>query len=365
MAKKDNKRLTQARVAKKDEFYTQMCDIENELKYYKDQLRGKHIICNCDDPFESNFVKYFILNFRKLGLKKLTATCYDGSPVADTEFIPAVNLFDEEFTIGPKAIKTLASKAYKIEITEVKDFNGDGAIDLEDAQELLKQPGIVTALKGNGDFRSEECLKLLDEADICITNPPFSLLKEFITTLIEHNKQFLIIGNINTYKAKELFPLFKDNKFGIGYKFNGKAMKFKVPADYTDDGAIVEYDGEGNKYIGVGGTCWYTNLDVAIHDIPLVLYKNYTPEEYPMLDTYPAININKTAEIPCDYFGDMAVPETFVDKYCAEQFKIIGILNGGRIPGLDFAVPYLNGKKIFTRLIIKRKYKDDGSLNDE
>lgn len=373
MAKRTNTNLTNARVNKNDEFYTQMSDIEEEVRHYKDQLAGKTVICNCDDPYESNFVKYFILNFRELGLKKLIATCYDGSPISATEFGPYA-LFGEDTTATPKIstakqVKTLVSKAYKIEITEVKDFNNDGAIDLDDAKILLTQPGVVTLLDGNGDFQSDECLALLDESDICVTNPPFSKLKEFITTMIQHNKKFLILANMNTFKAKELFPLFKQGSFWAGYKFNFQTI-FQTPyknvsADNREFVLKNGYDPE-EGYTKVPGLAWFTNLDVASRHEELVLFKNYSPEEHLPFDTYPkAINVDKVAEIPCDYFGQIGVPETFVGKHDPDQFVLLGILNGGRIPDLDFAVPYVEGKKKFTRLIIKRKYKDDGTLNTE
>lgn len=283
MAKNTN--MTKARVNKNDEFYTQIEDIETEVRHYKSQLSGKTIICNCDDPYESNFVKYFILNFKELGLKKLIATCYDGSPISATEFTP---LFGDDFSTtlrdtAAKTAKTLVSKAYKIEITDVIDYNQDGAIDLEDAKILLTQPGVVTLLEGNGDFRSEECLALLEEADICVTNPPFSLLKEFITTMLQHKKKFLVLANMNTFKSKELFPAFKQGEFWAGYGFNFTAI-FNTP--YTN---VLEqnrkfvlkngYDPE-EGYTKVPGLAWFTNLDVANRHEELILYKNYSAEEY-------------------------------------------------------------------------------------
>lgn len=391
MAKKD---MQKAKNQKNDEFYTQLVDIEEEIRRYKTQFEGKVVICNCDDPFESNFVKYFILNFRELGLKKLIATCYDGSPISATEFTP---LFGEDFstslrTGATKTAKTLVSKAYKIEITEVIDYNQDGAIDLEDAKILLTQPGVVTLLEGNGDFRSEECLALLDEADICVTNPPFSLLREFIPTMIAHNKKFLILGNMNAITYKEIFPLIKDNKVWCGYKFNASVI-FKTPYANTEPAnrkyvLAHEYDPD-EGYTKVKEIAWFTNLEVTKRTEGVILYESYSPDTYYTYHNYPAINVDEVKAIPVDYYGPMGVPITYIDKYNPEQFTVINLSryitdsigldqdfvanynahNKNAIPVGYKDLGYYTKENIakipYMRVIIKRRYKEDGTLNEE
>lgn len=203
------------------------------------------------------------------------------------------------------------------------DLNNDGAIDLRDVEFLLKQKQIVKKLKGDGDFRSEECIELLKEADIVVTNPPFSLFREYVAQLIEYNKKFLIIGNVNAITYKEIFPLIKDNRIWIGYKFNGAPMLFRVPKNYPIRGSVVKTDANGNTLIGVGGTCWFTNMDIDKRHEEMLLYQKYSPELYPKYDNYDAINVDKTKDIPCDYYEAMGVPITFLDKYNPEQFEIL------------------------------------------
>lgn len=319
----NNKALSAANKAKKDEFYTQLSDIENELRHYKEHFKGKTVLCNCDDPYESNFFKYFAINFNHLGLKKLICTCYAGSPVVYTQ----LSFFGEEEAIGkPQSEK----KPYKIEITEVKDMNDDGAVDLTDIELLLKSvDGQPTLLKGNGDFRSEECIELLKQADIVVTNPPFSLFREYVAQLIEYDKKFIIIGNQNAITYKEIFPLLKDNKIWIGYKFGD--MAFTVPDTYEERATRFWIDENGQKWRSLGNICWYTNLDIQKRHENLILYKSYTSEEYPHYDNYDAIEVSKTADIPCDYDGVMGVPITFMDKYNPEQFEILGITLGNTV----------------------------------
>ena len=316
----NNKALSAANKAKKDEFYTQLSDIENELRHYKEHFKGKTVLCNCDDPYESNFFKYFAINFNHLGLKKLICTCYAGSPVVYTQ----LSFFGEEEAIGkPQTEK----KPYKIEITEVKDMNDDGAVDLTDVELLLKTvDGQPTLLKGNGDFRSEECIELLKEADIVVTNPPFSLFREYVAQLIEYDKKFIIIGNQNAITYKEIFPLLKDNKIWIGYKFGDRA--FTVPDTYEERATRFWIDEKGQKWRSLGNVCWYTNLDIQKRHEDLILYKAYSPEDYPHYDNYDAIEVSKVADIPCDYFGCMGVPITFMDKYNPEQFEIVRFRKG-------------------------------------
>jgi len=335
-----NNSLNAAMKAKQDEFYTQLDDIAKELKYYKQHFQGKVVLCNCDDPYESNFFKYFALNFNQLGLKKLIATCYNGSPIAGDE-LPL--LFEIEET-EPKKI------AYKVEITEVADYNNDGAVNLTDVQWLIQNDkNVLSLLKGNGDFRSQECLELLKEADIVVTNPPFSLLREFILLLVEYNKQFLIIGHQNAIHYKDIFTLIKEDKIWLGYKFGD--MSFKVP-DYFEPRATRYWvDSNGQKWRSLGNVCWFTNLDIQKRQEELILYRKYVPEEYPKYDNFEAINVDKTSEIPADFEGIMGVPVTFIDKYNPSQFEII---NTSTI-AMPKGAPYINGKRIYERILIRNK----------
>ena len=308
-----NKNLNQAKDAKKDEFYTQLADIEKELRHYTEHFRDKTVFCNCDDPYESNFFKYFALNFNRLGLKRLIATCYDGSPVLGNELL----LDFGETTDSPKKI------AYKVDITEVTDVNGDGAINLADIQYLMQNDkNVISILKGNGDFRSDECVELLKQADIVVTNPPFSLFREYIAQLIKYDKQFLIIGNINSITCKEVFPLVKDKYLWLGASIHSGDREFQVPDSYPLNAAGCRVDEQGRKFIRVKGVRWFTNLDYKERHEDLILYKQYTSEEYPYYENYNAINVDKTSDIPCDYDGAMGVPITFLDKYNPDQFEI-------------------------------------------
>ena len=312
----DNTKLRKANKAKKDEFYTQLIDIENEVKYYKKHFENKVVFCNCDDPFESNFFKYFALNFNTLKLKKLICTCYAGSPIITEQ----LSLFDVKGLIIDKHNER---NPYKIEISEVIDQNNDGAIDLSDVEYLIKnRKNTLSLLEGDGDFRSEECIELLKEADIVVTNPPFSLFREYIAQLYEYNKKFLIIGNINAASYTEIFPLLMENKIWWGVSTNGSNRFFRVPNDYElteSTGKIVE----GVKYAFVKGIMWYTNLDVDKRHEKLILYKSYNEKDYPKYDHYDAINVDKVTEIPMDYKEYMGVPITFLNYYNPQQFKIV------------------------------------------
>lgn len=313
----NNKALSAAGQAKKDEFYTQLVDIENELRHYKEHFKGKVVFCNCDDPYESNFFKYFAINFNHLGLKKLICTCYAGSPVVYTQ----LSLFGDEEVIGEEPSD---KKPYKIEITHVDDLNGDGAVDLTDVELLLRSvDGKPTLLNGDGDFRSAECIELLKEADIVVTNPPFSLFREYVAQLMKYDKQFLIIGSQNNVTYKEIFPLLKDNKLWLGYKSGD--MAFTVPDSYEARETRFWIDENGQKWRSLGNICWFTNLDIQKRHEELILFRNYSPEEYPNYDNYDGIEVKKVVDIPCDYYGIMGVPITFLDKYNPDQFEIIGI----------------------------------------
>ncbi len=307
------KLMDNAKSNKADEFYTQLNDIELELKHYKDQLKNKVIFCNCDDPYESNFFKYFAMNFNHLGLKKLIATCYDDSPIAYTQF----NIWGESKTIPNKN-----RHPYKIEINEVQDYNQDGATDLADVEYLLKnKKNSMTLLKGNGDFRSEECIELLKQSDIVVTNPPFSLFREYIEQLTTFNKDYIIMGNTNALTYKEIFKLFKEDKIRTGYTNFNVGMYFVVPDDCEKFHKIVD----GKKMVRVSTSCWFTSLQVSKHKEFITLYKTYNEKEYPKYDNYNAINVNKYTDIPYDYDGCMGVPITFLDKYNPDQFEIVAL----------------------------------------
>ena len=268
------------------------------------------MFCNCDDPYESNFFKYFALNFNALGLKKLVATCYDGSPIAQ-----------QELPLFPEAETEPKRKAYKVEISEVPDLDGNGSTDLTDVQLLLKSSthNVKAELKQNGSFDSPESIELLKEADIVVTNPPFSLFREFLSLLDKYNKQFIIIGNTNALTYKETFKMFQEDKIRTGYTNFNVGMYFQVP----DSWEKFHHIEDGKKMARVSTSCWFTNLPVSKHNEKLILIKHYTPEEYPYYENYDAININAYNDIPCDYDGIMGVPITFLDKYNPEQFDIL------------------------------------------
>lgn len=347
----NNEALSKANKAKKDEFYTQLVDIENELRHYKAFFKGKTVFCNCDDPYESNFVKYFAMNFNALGLKKLIATCYATSPVMYTQ----LSFFGEPEPIG---VFSDSKKPYKIEINSISDENGDGAIDLDDFEiMLINNPPEL--LQGDGDFRSEECIALLKEADVVVTNPPFSLFREYVAQLIEYNKKFIIIGNQNAITYKEIFPLIKDNKLWLGYGFNRNCAHF-INKHYQDIATDADHR-EG--MIRVSGVMWYTNFDIDKRHEEIILYKQYSSEEFPEYDNYRAIEVSKSADIPIDYEGAMGVPITFMQHYNPDQFEIIGATesegkgfsNGLWIEESKVAQPLINGERKYKRIFIKKR----------
>ena len=290
-----NKDLNKAKAAKKDEFYTRLEDIELELKHYRPHFKGKTVLCNCDDPRCSNFFRYFTLNFEVLGLKKVIATCYKNQDV---------DLFSQHEC--EKAVYQIYEG----------DKNHNRKVDDEEIE--------VKYLEGDGDFRSKECVALLEEADIVVTNPPFSLFREFVSFLVQHNKKFLIIGSINAITCKEIFPLVKDNKLWLGASIHSGDREFQVPDDYPLQASGWRVDEDGKKYIRVKGVRWFSNLDYdeRYEDIPL--FRKYDPNDYPKYVNYDAIEVSKTADIPCDYDGLLGVPITFMDKYNPNQFEIIG-----------------------------------------
>lgn len=340
--KPKNSQQNQAKKAKQDEFYTQRGDIEKELEHYKPHFKGKTVLCNCDDPFESEFFRYFALNFNRLCLKKLIATCYAGSPIQRT-----------------------LRKPYKAIVTKLYSITGDRVEDILDMEELFRQDENVLELLngdsvyGAGDFRSKECIELLKEADIVCTNPPFSLWREYISLLMEYKKQFLIIGNVNSATCKNVFPLIEQNKMWLGCSIHSGDREFRVPDYYPLQAAGFRVDENGTKYIRVKGVRWFTNLDYEQRHDNLILYKRYTPEEYPKYDNYDAIEVSKTAEIPCDYDGVMGVPITFLDKYNPDQFEILGIdryVADNPKPGKRFN---LNGKEVYARILIRNRHPEE------
>ena len=306
-SKKSNTNLHKAKAEKNDEYYTQLSDIEKELGHYKKQFKNKIVYCNCDDSTESNFWQYFILNFYHLGLKKLIATHYEDE-------IPS----------------------YKLEVT-----SGSG---------IVKTP-----LKQNGDFRSDECIEILKEADIVVTNPPFSLFREYVAQLMEYNKEFIILGSMNALSYKEIFKLIKDDKLWLGYNTNRSALEFRVPKILPSKEGSTRIDNNGTKFVKMGNIYWYTNLDFKERHEDLILYKKYNAKDYPKYDNYDAINVEKTMEIPMDYAGVMGVPISFMDKYNPDQFEIVGQMVTTKIDEFNFGYPFINGEKIYARILIRNK----------
>lgn len=305
----NNNNLHTAKKEKNNEFYTRYEDIDKELKHYN--LKGKSIYCNTDDYRKSNFVKYFVDNFNRLGIGRITATCFD---------------------------------------------NGDGAY-------MYQYDGINAIqrkLEGNGDFRSAECVELLKQSDVVVSNPPFSLFREYVAQLMEYGKKFLIIGNMNAITYKEIFPLIKDNKIWLGVSIKSGDRKFYVPDNYPLNASGCGIDENGKRFIRVKGARWFTNIEDANCNLPLDLYKKYNPNDYPKYDNYDAINVDKTSDIPMDYDGVMGVPITFLDKYCPTQFEIAGLMSGGKGENLTNGTDgrakfYVNGKGVYARILIRRK----------
>ncbi len=352
MAKNANNRdFRDARQAKKDEFYTQLSDIEKELVHYSAHFRGKVVYLNCDDPRVSNFFQYFATNFEKLGLKKLIATCYMSSDPNRFSSGESANAVWLEYT-GPKS--------------------RDGALDVDAIG--------VRPLEGDGDFRSEECVALLRQADVVVTNPPFSLFREYVAQLFEYEKKFIILGNMNALTYKEIFPLFQRNKLWYGPSIRSGDREFRVPDDYALEAAGTRVDEQGNRYIRVKGVRWFTNMDYPSRNKDLELTRRYGDSDYPRYANFDAIEVSRTAEIPSDYEGLMGVPITFMDKYNPEQFEILGSsMTMGR-PMSDVAEKgsyqqggprfYLavgNGRfrRMYDRIVIRNKRLASTSIADE
>ena len=329
-----NTSLNRANVAKKDEFYTQLSDIENELKHYHKHFKNKTVLCNCDDQRTSNFFRYFSCNFEKLKLKKLITTCYKNKQI-DTG-------------------QNYSDRAIYLE------YGGDKNNVVPDRSEIEMHD-----LKGDGDFRSKECVEILKQSDIVVTNPPFSLFREYVAQLIKYNKRFLIIGNQNAAIYKEIFPLIKDNKIWFGYHVGD--MSFKVPIHFEPRPTRYWQDQSGQKWMSLGTICWFTNLDVEKRHENLMMHKTHSPQEYPSYDNYDAINVDKVANIPINYDGVMGVPLTFLNRHNPDQFEILGNdynVRQGLLPELVKAGwdgktdrGYINGNRLYSRIFIQHKRK--------
>lgn len=349
MLKAKNSSLNRAGVAKDDEFYTTYDAIQIELNHYEDKFRDKVVFCNCDDPFESNFTKFFLRNFNYLKLKRLICISYSGSMITGTQ----LSLFDNYNE------PVESTRGYILDVSHVPMQNGRGVSD-EDITRMLHQKGIVKRLSGNGDFRSKESLKYLKIADVVVTNPPFSKFREFIKQLMHYKKQFLVLGNTNIITYKQIFPLFKENKIWLGVSHGD--MSFKVPDNYPPRKTRYWVDDSGQKWRSMGNIEWVTNLDYSQRHEDLILYKRYNSKDFPDYDNYKAINVSKVADIPIDYVGAIGVPVTFLDHYNPEQFDILGVTANGLVPD-DLKLPwpkkhnnpFIKGESKYQRIIIKNK----------
>ena len=328
-----SRELSKARKQKKDEFYTQLSDIENELRHYKEHFRGKTVLCNCDDPRVSNFFHYFAYQFEALGLKRLITTCYKSQ---------TPDLFSQH------------DCERAISLVYDGDKNGNRVPDPEEIG--------IHELQGDGDFRSPECIELLMQADIVVTNPPFSLFREYVGELVRHEKKFLILGNVNAITYKEVFPLIQDNQLWLGASIHSGDREFGVPLDYPLESIGFRIDSDGNRFIRVKGVRWFTNLDYHERHEDIILYKTYNPTDNPRYDNYDAIEVGKTGDIPMDYDGLMGVPITFLDKYNPAQFEIVGCSDNGAVPD-EYKLPhfkkhnepFVNGQKVYKRIFIRRR----------
>ena len=354
-----NESLAHAKEARDDEFYTQLGTVEDELHHYRKHFKGKTVFCNCDDPFESNFFKYFVLNFNRLGLEKLICTCYAGSPIMGGQ----LSLFDVEPEAKP-------GTPYKAVVTTVYDKDGDGGVDMLDVAELFKSgENVLTELAGDGDFRSAECLDLMDAADIVCTNPPFSLFREYVTTLVGRGKDFVIIGPQSGVKYKETFPLIREGSMWLGY--NSGDMAFTVPDYYEPRKTRFWQDETGQKWRSMGNMCWFTNLDIRKRHEDLILFRRYDPDRYLSYTNFDGIDVANVADIPCDWAGNMGVPITFLEQHNPDQFEIVGLGEGnlakeigicrnqrGRTD-LEVQDPDGTHRRPWARIVIRNKHPEE------
>lgn len=351
----DNSILNSAKYSSSntDEWYTTYETIAEELEHYTKQFAGKVVLCNCDDPFESNFCYYFLKNFNRLGLKKLICTSYVGSKIDQIKNNCQMTLdmfFDdgEPVTVG---------QGYVLMVSKVSGKAGEL---VEDAviEKLLSKKGVVKKLKGSGDFRTDECIKYLKQCDICCTNPPFSLFADLFSLLVKYDKQYLLIGNQNAITYKEIFPYIKENKAWVGYRFGD--MAFRVPADTKPRNTRFWIDESGQKWRSLGNAMWLTNIDIERRYQKLELTKKYDPNDYPKYDNYDGINVKKVADIPYDYDGIMGVPITYIKYHNGSQFDIVGEANHGSDNEFDLFKPKVDGKELFKRILIRRKENNNG-----
>lgn len=340
---KGNVVLNQSKHAKNnDEFYTTYETIVEELTHYEKQLFGKRVFCNCDDPFESNFSKYFIKTFNKLNLKSLICTSFYASKVVSTEKV----------FLDANGEPIVSGYGYALEIFQVPHYLTEESSD-DEVIKFIQNECCVKKLDGSGDFRSDECIFYLKKSDVVVTNPPFSLFRDIVTLIVEHGKQFLLIGNANALLYKEIFPLIKNDEAWIGYHFGD--MSFKVPNDSEPRKTRFWIDDSGQKWRSLGNAMWFTNIDIERRYKQLELTCKYDAAKYPKFDNYDAIEVSRVANIPCDYDGIMAVPVTFLNKYNPSQFEIVGEANHGSDNPFDLFKPILKGKLVYKRILIKRR----------
>lgn len=314
--------LAKAIYAKKDEFYTQYRDIQNELIHYKEHFKDKTVLCNCNDSFESGFCMFFLQNFKNYGLERLICTTYTSSPDVGTQ----MTVFD--------CLNEPVQRGYGYVLD----------VSSENIEEVLINHTGFKMLESNGDFRSKECVEYLKQADIVVTNPPFSLFREYVALLLQHNKKFLIMGNLNAVTYKDFFPYIQKGEVWLGVGVHSGSLEFRVPSDYTMEAYDCRIGKDGTKYIRVKSVRWYTNVKCSKRYKNIVLYKSYSEDKYPFYDDYNAINVDKSTEVPYDYYDLIGVPISFLDKYNPKQFEIIG-----------FGRYCLNGKRLYQRIVIKRK----------
>lgn len=333
--------------ANTDEWYTTYETIAEELAHYQEQFRNKIVLCNCDDPYESNFCYYFLKHFNQLQLKKLICTSYAGSKIAQIQANSKLSVK----TKGVKGKNKYAKNGYVLIVTEIPGKHGEEVSD-EIIKTVIEKKGTIEKLKGSGDFSSDECIEYLKECDICCTNPPFSLFASLFSLLIKYEKQYLLIGNQNAITYKEIFPYIKENKAWVGYRFGD--MSFRVPDDTEPRSTRFWVDECGQKWRSLGNAMWLTNLDMPKRHQELILTAHYDPEKYTKYDDFDGINVQKVADIPMDYFGIMGVPITYLKYHNGEQFEIVGEANHGSDNEFDLFKPKVNGKELFKRILIKR-----------
>lgn len=349
----DNSILNSAKYSSEntDEWYTTYETIAEEVAHYVEQFRGKVVLCNCDDPFESNFCYYFLKNFNILGLKKLICTSYGASKIDSIKENVQMTL---DIT-GEDGNPIITQNGYVLEVSKMPGKKGEESTD-EAIREILRKKGRVKKLSGDGDFRSEECLEYLKKCDICCTNPPFSLFAALFSLLVKYDKQYLLIGNQNAITYKEIFPYIKENKAWVGYRFGD--MAFRVPNDTEPRKTRFWIDETGQKWRSLGNAMWLTNLDTEKRHQILELTQIYNAKDYPKYDNFDAINVSRVANIPLDYDGIMGVPITYLKYHNDTQFEIIGEANHGSDNEFDLFKPKINGKEQFKRILIQRKQRE-------